>query len=138
MPSDKTTADVAGLRTKCYEAMNDDLSSPIVISHLFDAVRQINTILAGDATITAEDLAELKEVFSVFMFDIMGLTLEGEAASSADNEAYGKAVELLLQLRQEAKGRKDWTTADFIRNRLAEIGFEVKDTKEGAKWRLLK
>lgn len=138
VPSDKTTADVAGLRTKCYEAMNDDLSSPIVISHLFDAVRQINTILAGDATITAEDLAELKEVFSVFMFDIMGLTLEGEAASSADNEAYGKAVELLLQLRQEAKGRKDWTTADFIRNRLAEIGFEVKDTKEGAKWRLLK
>lgn len=138
VPSDKTTADVAGLRAKCYEAMNDDLSSPIVISHLFDAVRQINTILAGDATITAEDLAELKEVFSVFMFDIMGLTLEGEAASSADNEAYGKAVELLLQLRQEAKGRKDWTTADFIRNRLTEIGFEVKDTKEGAKWRLLK
>ena len=138
VPSDKTTADVAGLRAKCYEAMNDDLSSPIVISHLFDAVRQINTILAGDATITAEDLAELKEVFGVFMFDIMGLTLEGEAASSADNEAYGKAVELLLQLRQEAKGRKDWTTADFIRNRLAEIGFEVKDTKEGAKWRLLK
>ena len=122
VPSDKTTADVAGLRAKCYEAMNDDLSSPIVISHLFDAVRQINTILAGDATITAED----------------GLTLEGEAASSADNEAYGKAVELLLQLRQEAKGRKDWTTADFIRNRLTEIGFEVKDTKEGAKWRLLK
>ena len=138
VPSDKTTADVAGLRAKCYEAMNDDLSSPIVISHLFDAVRQINTILAGDATITAEDLDELKEVFSVFMFDIMGLTLEGEAASSADNEAYGKAVELLLQLRQEAKGRKDWTTADFIRNRLTEIGFEVKDTKEGAKWRLLK
>ena len=138
VPSDKTTADVDGLRAKCYEAMNDDLSSPIVISHLFDAVRQINTILAGDATITAEDLAELKEVFSVFMFDIMGLTLEGEAASSADNEAYGKAVELLLQLRQEAKGRKDWTTADFIRNRLTEIGFEVKDTKEGAKWRLLK
>lgn len=138
VPSDKTTADVAGLRAKCYEAMNDDLSSPIVISHLFDAVRHINTILAGDATITAEDLAELKEVFSVFMFDIMGLTLEGEAASSADNEAYGKAVELLLQLRQEAKGRKDWTTADFIRNRLTEIGFEVKDTKEGAKWRLLK
>lgn len=138
VPSDKTTADVAGLRAKCYEAMNDDLSSPIVISHLFDAVRQINTILAGDATITAEDLAELKEVFSVFMFDIMGLTLEGEAASSVDNEAYGKAVELLLQLRQEAKGRKDWTTADFIRNRLTEIGFEVKDTKEGAKWRLLK
>ena len=138
VPSDKTTADVAGLRAKCYEAMNDDLSSPIVISHLFDAVRQINTILAGDATITAEDLAELKEVFSVFLFDIMGLTLEGEAASSADNEAYGKAVELLLLLRQEAKGRKDWTTADFIRNRLTEIGFEVKDTKEGAKWRLLK
>ena len=138
VPSDKTTADVAGLRAKCYEAMNDDLSSPIVISHLFDAVRQINTILAGDATITAEDLDELKEVFRVFMFDIMGLTLEGEAASSADNEAYGKAVELLLQLRQEAKGRKDWTTADFIRNRLTEIGFEVKDTKEGAKWRLLK
>lgn len=136
-PADKTTADIAGLRQKCYDAMNDDLSSPIVISHLFDAVRQINTILSGAATISAEDLEEVKGTFSTFMFDILGLTLEGEANTSG-NKAYEEAIDMVLQLRQDAKGRKDWSTADFIRNRLAEIGFEIKDTKEGAEWKLVK
>ncbi|MBR4119315.1 MAG: cysteine--tRNA ligase [Bacteroidales bacterium] len=137
-PASATTCDVKELRAKCYEAMNDDLSSPIVISHLFDAVRQINTILAGGATITAEDLEELKDTFKTFMFDVLGLVVEGGDSSSEGNEAYKEAVDLIMELRKEAKARKDWATADFIRNRLSEIGFEVKDTKEGVEWKLNK
>ena len=137
-PAEATTCDVKDLRAKCYEAMNDDLSSPIVISHLFDAVRQINTLLAGNATITAEDLEELKDTFKTFMFDVLGLVVEGADSSSEGNEAYKEAVDLIMELRKEAKARKDWATADFIRNRLAEIGFEVKDTKEGVEWKLNK
>ena len=118
--------------------MNDDLSSPIVISYLFDAVRIINTILSGKASINETDLQELKDIFQIFMFDILGLKVENSTMSNASNEAYEKAVDLLLDVRQEAKSHKDWQTADFIRNKLSEIGFEIKDTKDGAEWKLNK
>jgi len=94
--------------------------------------------LAGGATITAEDLEELKDTFKTFMFDVLGLVVEGGDTSSEGNEAYKEAVDLIMELRKEAKTRKDWATADFIRNRLAEIGFEVKDTKDGVEWKLNK
>ena len=73
----KTTSGIepAGLREKCYEAMNDDLNTPIVISHLFDAIRMINTVIDKKATISADDLEELKSVFHTFVFDILGLKL---------------------------------------------------------------
>ena len=134
-PSATSTVDVKGLRAKCYEAMNDDLNSPIVISHLFDATRSINSVLAGQATISAEDLDELKSVFHLFMFDILGLK-EDAAAVGNNNEAYGKAVDLLLNLRMQAKANKDWATADKIRNELTALGFEIKDTKDGFEWKL--
>ena len=118
--------------------MNDDLSSPIVISDLFDAVRIINTILSGKASINETDLQELKEIFQTFMFDILGLKVENSTTGNASNEAYEKAVDLLLDVRQEAKNHEDWQTADFIRHKLSEIGFEIKDTKDGAEWKLNK
>ena len=138
IPGTDSTVDIKNLREKCYEAMNDDLSSPIVISYLFDAVRIINTILSGKASINETDLEELKEIFQTFMFDILGLKVENSTTSNASNEAYEKAVDLLLDVRQEAKNHKDWQTADFIRNKLSEIGFEIKDTKDGAEWKLNK
>ncbi len=138
IPGTDSTVDIKNLREKCYEAMNDDLSSPIVISYLFDAVRIINTILSGKASINETDLQELKDIFQTFMFDILGLKVENSTMSNASNEAYEKAVDLLLDVRQEAKSHKDWQTADFIRNKLSEIGFEIKDTKDGAEWKLNK
>lgn len=138
IPGTDSTVDIKNLREKCYEAMNDDLSSPIVISYLFDAVRIINTILSGKASINETDLQELKDIFRTFMFDILGLKVENSTMSNASNEAYEKAVDLLLDVRQEAKSHKDWQTADFIRNKLSEIGFEIKDTKDGAEWKLNK
>lgn len=136
VPTAETTVDVKELRAKCYEAMNDDLNTPIVISHLFDGVRAINTVLASHATINEADLRELKETFSTFMFDILGLRLDAAEAGGAALEPFEKAVDLLLEVRREAKSRKDWATSDLIRDRLSAIGFEIKDTKEGTEWKI--
>ena len=127
----------AGLREKCYDAMNDDLNTPIVISHLFDATRMVNTLVDKKATISAEDLEELKSVFHLFAFDILGLK-EGGENNAAREEAFGKVVDMLLEERMKAKANKDWATSDKIRDNLAALGFEVKDTKDGFTWRLNK
>ena len=134
-PAQSSTVDVKTIRNHCYEAMNDDLSTPIVISHLFEAVKIINTVLSGENTLSADDLAHLKETFAIFLFGIMGIREESNA-SDEGNEAYHKAVDLLLDVRKEAKARKDWATSDYIRDKLSEIGFEIKDTKEGVEWKL--
>ncbi len=128
-----STVDVKGLRARCEEAMCDDLNTPIVISHLFDAAKAINSIHDGKATISAEDLAELKSVFGLFVEDILGLQTE---ATDHNDEAYRKAVDLLLDIRLQAKQNKDWPTADRIRNELAALGFTIKDTKDGFEWTL--
>ena len=134
---DATTVDlnVEELDKKCHEAMNDDLNTPTVIANLFDACRAINLVNDGKATISQADLDALKEVFKVFLFDILGVR---DVASSGDVnlKPYEEAVDLLLQIRKNAKDNKDWTTSDLIRNRLAEIGFDVKDTKDGFEWKV--
>lgn len=136
VPAAATTVQVADLRQKCYEAMNDDLNSPIVIAHLFDAAKAINNIVAGNDTITAADLQELKDTFQLFCFDILGLT-KGESTNNAyREEAFGKVVDMLLEERAKAKANKDWATSDKIRNNLAALGFEIKDGKDGAEWKL--
>ena len=136
--SDVSTVDVKDLRRKCYDAMNDDLNSPIVIAHLFDAARAINSVKDGKATISAEDLKELQDVFHTFVFDILGIKDEATSGGSNNNEAFGKAMDLLLTIRQQAKANKDWATSDKIRNELTAIGFDIKDTKDGAEWKLSK
>ena len=112
--SDVSTVDVKDLRRKCYDAMNDDLNSPIVIAHLFDAARAINSVKDGKATISAEDLKELQDVFHTFVFDILGIKDEAASGGSNNNEAFGKAMDLLLTIRQQAKANKDWATLFFI------------------------
>lgn len=133
-PSATSTVETVGLRDKCEAAMCDDLNTPIVISHLFDAAKAINTIHDGKGTISEADLTELKDVFKVFVEDVLGLQTEEAAGES--NEAYKKAIDLLLQMRLEAKQNKDWATSDKIRNELTALGFAVKDTKDGFEWSL--
>ncbi|MBQ6037286.1 MAG: cysteine--tRNA ligase [Bacteroidaceae bacterium] len=137
-PTDATTAEVKDLRQKCDDAMNDDLNSPIVIAHLFDACRAINSIAAGTATITAADLQELRDTFSLYCFDILGLREDAASGNAAREEAYAAAVDMLLAERQKAKAAKDWATSDAIRNQLTALGFEIKDGKNGAEWKLNK
>ena len=136
--SETSSVDVSGIRTKCYDAMNDDLNTPIVISHLFDAARLINQTVDKKATLSAADLTELKEVFSLFLFDILGIKAEQGGNNSGREEAFGKVVDMLLEQRAIAKANKDWATSDKIRNELAALGFEIKDTKDGCTWKLNK
>ena len=134
-PSSTTTADVAGLSKKCYDAMNDDMNTAQVISHLFDASRAINQIADKKATISAADLEELQATFKLFTFDILGLKEESGSNSNRE-EAFGKVVDMLLMQRQIAKSNKDWATSDRIRDELAALGFEIKDGKDGSTWKL--
>ena len=128
---------VNDLQEKCYAALNDDLNSPILISHLFDACRVINQIVDKKQTIASDALDALRTLFHTFAFDILGLA--SEADGNAEREAaFGKAIDLLLEIRAAAKANKDWATSDKVRNELAALGFEVKDTKDGATWRLNK
>jgi cysteinyl-tRNA synthetase len=129
-----TSIETFGLRAKCEEAMCDDLNTPIVISYLFDSLRAINLIADGKETISTTDLDELKSVFKLFIEDLLGLKNENEAG--AGNEAYKKAIDLLLNMRLEAKQNKDWATSDKIRNELTALGFEIKDTKDGFEWKI--
>ena len=140
--SDAETHKVATeLRQKCYDAMNDDLASPTVISLLFEASSTVNRVLDHKGTISAEDLEELGSTMHLFAEDILGLLPANAAAqgtSAAREEAFGQVVDMLLEQRAIAKANKDWATSDKIRDSLAALGFEVKDTKDGATWTLNK
>ena len=137
-PSESSTIDVAPLKGLCYQAMDDDLNTPIVISHRFEACRQINLVNDGKATATAADIDALKELFSIFLHDILGVSTDLQGANG-DGDAlrpFEQAVDLLLEIRAESKAKKDWATSDLIRNRLTEMGFNIKDTKDGFEWSL--
>ena len=143
--SDKCDAEtekvVKSLRQRCYDAMNDDLATPQVISNLFEACTVVNKLVDHKATICADCLKELKEVMNLFTFDILGLSpVQGSGLSANGSEAreaaFGKVVDMVLELRAKAKADKDWATSDRIRDELAAAGFEVKDTKDGVTWKL--
>ncbi len=137
--SDEATAKfVAALRQRCYDAMNDDLQTPIVISYLFEACHVINTLIDHKATISEADLTELSDTIRLFALDLLGLKMEKGNSSDAREEAFGTVVDMVLSLRAKAKADKDWATSDQIRDALAAAGFEVKDTKDGVTWRLNK
>ncbi len=135
---DATHKVVSSLRQKCYDAMNDDLQTPMVISHLFEACHQINILVDHKGSISAEDLKELEDTMRLFAFDLLGLRPDKGNSSDAREEAFGKVVDMVLDLRAKAKAAKDWATSDQIRDALAAAGFEVKDTKDGATWKLNK
>ena len=131
---EKSSIEIGNLREKCEEAMCDDLNTPIVISHLFEYLRIINLAHDGKETLSQADLDELKSVFKLYIEDILGL--QSTETATQGIEAYRKAVDLLLNIRLEAKKNKDWATSDKIRNELTSYGFEIKDTKDGFEWKV--
>jgi cysteinyl-tRNA synthetase len=133
--AEQSTVNVTEVKEKCFAALNDDMNSPIAIAHLFEGVKMINSIKAGNEKISSDDLAELKTFFTNVVFDVLGLKPE-KAAGSGSNEVLKGAVDLLLNLRMEAKANKDWGTADKIRNELNTLVVEIKDTKDGFEWSL--
>ena len=126
----------AELEARCREAMDDDLNSPMVISALFDYVRIINQIAEGQQTISEADLVELKRIFDLYVFEILGLRNEKQEGAAGGSDMLAKVVDMILAVRQDAKANKDWATSDKIRNELTAIGIRVKDRKDGVDWEL--
>ena len=132
--SETSTFDISEWKDKCYEAMNDDFNTPIVIANLFEAVKFINQIKEGNASITSDDLDTLKQTINAFVFDILGLVNVTKADTSTDK--LSSAVELLIRLRQEARANKDFAMSDKIRNELAAVGIQLNDGKDGTTFSL--
>ena len=126
------------LRRRCYDAMNDDLQTPLVISALFEACHVVNLLLDHKTKISAEDLKELGDTMRLFTFDLLGLKSSKGTNNAEREKAYGKIVDMVLKMRQQAKEAKDWARSDQIRDALADAGFEVNDTKDGVTWKLNK
>ncbi len=129
--STTSTVDAEMYKQNCFAAMDDDLNTPIALAHLFDAVRQINSVYAGTETIDNSNLTELKKLFHTFAFDIFGLKKENEKSTESLEE---NLVSILLELRKEAKENKNYAASDAIRDKLKNIGIEIKDSKEATTW----
>ncbi len=123
-----STFDVASWRQQCYAAMNDDFNTPILIAHLFEAVKVINQIKENKASLNAEDLESFKATIHAFVFDVLGLTNETKQNGS---DKIDGVVELLIKLRKEARDNKDWALSDQIRDELIALGIQLKDGREG-------
>jgi cysteinyl-tRNA synthetase len=131
-PAEKSTVDIATLRKNCYEAMDDDLNSPVLLSHLFEGVRITNSAADGSEKLNPGDLENLKALFDTFVFDVLGLKDESEASN--DEKLIGDLIKMIVDLRQGAKDNKDFTTSDRIREDLKKAGVILKDKKDGADW----
>lgn len=119
---------------RCYDAMNDDLNTPKLIAELFDASRIINSVKDGHIQLTSEDIHTLKINFRTFYYEVLGIIPETQSNQGA--EVTNQLMDLILEVRQDAKINKNWGVADMIRNKLTEAGIVVKDTKEGAIWEI--
>ncbi|MFD2865157.1 cysteine--tRNA ligase [Mucilaginibacter antarcticus] len=124
-----TDVDAAALQQRCYDAMNDDFNSPVLIAELFEASRIINSVNDGKLKIDAVNLEIIKNIIKLFVFDVLGLKNE-----QAANDDLPKVLSLVVDLRNEAKANKDYATSDKIRDGLQKIGFQLKDSKEGTNW----
>jgi len=131
-PSDVSTIDVLKLKEKCYASLDDDLNSPILLSHLFEAVKFINSVVDDSEKIDSSSLEALKALFNTFAFEILGLKNETEGMN--DEKLTGDLMKIIIQLRQDAKNNKDFPTSDKIRNELNQIGITLKDRKDGVDW----
>ncbi|WP_435413759.1 cysteine--tRNA ligase [Psychroserpens mesophilus] len=129
-----STFNVSEWKQKCYDAMNDDFNSPILIAHLFEAAKLVNQIKDNKASLTSEDLEELKKTINAFTFDVLGLV--NTSKSDSGTGKLSAAVELLIQLRQEARANKDFALSDKIRDELAAKGIQLNDGKDGTTFSL--
>ncbi|MFZ5552524.1 MAG: cysteine--tRNA ligase [Bacteroidota bacterium] len=134
-PASSSSFDVNAWKNKCYEAMNDDFNCPVLVAHLFDAVRIINSVHDGKEYLSQNDISELKKSMHGFVFDVLGFVRE---ESSGSNDTTEKLMKVILDLRNEAKLKKDYATSDKIRDGLKNAGVEVKDTKDGVEWKVEK
>jgi cysteinyl-tRNA synthetase len=128
--SAQSSFNVQELVTSFYTAMDDDFNAPILIANIFEAVKRINLVNDGNETITKEDLELLSVEMKIFLFDVLAMQI-----GTINNDfKLSPVMDLVLELRQEAREKKDWPTSDKIRDGLAAAGIVVKDGKEGTSW----
>lgn len=127
-PSDKSSIDLQAWISLCYDAMNDDFNTPILIAQLFEAVRYINLLKENKETLTAEDLELLTKTLASFLFDVLGLSSEKAVGNT---EKLDSVVNMLIGMRNEARANKDFALSDKIRDQLTDLGINLKDGKEG-------
>ncbi|MFH1319064.1 MAG: cysteine--tRNA ligase [Bacteroidota bacterium] len=148
-PGKNSTSNINELEQKCYQALNDDFNSPVLVSHLFEGVRIVNSVYSGEETITKNDLELLRKVFAGFVYDILGLSSKGgspdfsgrgalggkeEETSPEDNNLIAGLIDLILSARQRARKNKDFETSDKIREGLTKLNIITKDEKDGTTW----
>jgi len=126
----KSDFDIPAWQQKCYDAMNDDFNTPVLIAHLFEAVKQINLIRERKGSLSKKDKELLEESMRAFVFDVLGLEPRMAGHADSNNKLPG-VVELLIALRNDARVNKDFATSDRIRDELAKLGIQLKDGKEG-------
>lgn len=127
-----STSDIKELNQKCYDAMNDDFNAPILVANLFEGVRIINSVHDGKETISADDLNLLKATMTGFVYNVLGL--KSEHSGSVDDKILNGVMEMILDIRKDAKAKKDFQTSDKIRDELSAIGIQIKDSKEKTEW----
>lgn len=129
VPSAVSDVEIEPIRLNCINAMNDDFNSPVVIAELFEAARIINTVYDGKSRIDTAALTALKKLMQDFVYDIFGLKDE-----DGSNPELNAVLEMVIDIRKNAKENKDYATSDKIRIGLQEIGIQLKDSKEGTTW----
>ena len=132
--SNNSTYNVDDLEKKCYDAMNDDFNTPILIAHLFDGVRIINSAKSGKEQLSYSNIEKLKSIFNVFVTNVLGLI---SVKKIKKNNHTSKLMELILRLRANAKKNNDFDTADLIRDELSKFGIQIKDNREGTNWEII-
>ncbi len=131
-PCESSTVDINDLKKKCYDAIDDDLNSPVLLSYLFEGVKYINQVNDGTEKLNADDLESLKNLLHTFVFDILGLDAGSE--SGGDEKLTAELMNIIIGLRQDARVKKDFATSDKIRDELKKAGVILKDKKEGVEW----
>ena len=138
LPTSEESSDfnITVWQNKCYAAMNDDFNSPLLIAHLFDAVKYINAVSNGLQQISKTDLAGLSKLMNVFFFDVLGLLNTNKKQGENGNEQLKGALQLIVELRNNARAAKDFQTSDLIRDSLSNLNIQINDTSEGSTFKI--
>ena len=129
-----STLDIISWKKNCYEAMNDDFNTPILIAHIFEGVRYINLLKDNSETLTATDLTDFSKTMRAFVFDV--LALEDAKSDEDSNTKLEGVIEMLIGMRNNARANKDFVLSDQIRDQLIALGIQLKDGKEGTTFSL--
>jgi cysteinyl-tRNA synthetase len=128
-PSATSSLDIASWKTSCYDAMNDDFNTPILIAQLFEGIRFVNVINDKRETLTAADIELLKTTLEAFLFDVLGI--KNEKSAGNNSEKLNGVIEMLIEMRNDARANKNWALSDEIRDKLLALGIQLKDGKDG-------